>query len=352
MTGSEAGLNRPPLQPILLGRISARFPRATFPPTSFQTLAEMSSITPRPRFDDAALRAGAYEELTRKRNSFPQEETFDNQRLSNLFIGGYNSAKARRIEQIIGDGIRVGRVPEAQESHELDVVADAYSKARSAAHILETREDLRREVRMQESVTTAVDVLTALPIKNDGHLIYQRFGKPQSDEEIYQRFVALNEMVQQEGLTSYPYIVESATVILNPFYPNRDAVSVQQAVVFLSPQLLSTLATPEGFAQYKALAEASLKKLHADGTTTKDKTLLDVSAGFVIEGFRGMLNGHGIQRIITDPDELLFLHPKQEFDEQAYAQAKSIARGHADENLIVDYTRRFTNNPLATRFAN
>ncbi|HXS14634.1 MAG TPA: hypothetical protein VN711_00725 [Candidatus Saccharimonadales bacterium] len=338
----EAG-QRPPQQPReQQGRLTALPSRARdffsrrHHPSFEQTL---QAITPRPVFDDAVVLNVTREEFSRVHTSLPQEPTFP-QTLRIIAPGMENGVKNRRLREIIPKGVAIERFPQAEEEHNLDTVADGLSKARSAAMLADAREDLRRPVRKGELVSIGVDVLTDAFVHDAKGARYERLGKPESIAEVRELFLNAHNVVQADHLSGYPYMTEVATVIHNPFYPNRDAWTVRRALVILSPQLLEYLATPEGFAEYQERARIILNCLHQP--TDHDKTILNTAGGFVIEAFREMMEGKGIQTVITDPNELTpanMLH--KPFDEDAYRQAESIAQGHADEALIHDYCQRF-----------
>lgn len=351
----KVGINPPPQPRELSSRASALPSRArrflSIPynlistwrgtrPTLEATLEVTAQEVLRPHLDDAVMVSLTQQEFQNKRTSLPQEEKFTGQTITDFILAMGNNVKDERARKIIPEAIKIRRIPEVEELHTLDPVADAYSKAKDAVRIANTREDLRRQVRKGELVTVGVDVITAVPVEENGQMEYKPFGKPQSEEDVFNMFVYMNGVMQRGHLTAYPYITKVATVLHNPFYPNRDAFTVHQAAIVLSPELVATLATPEGFGEYKRLAEESLNKLHHTNANTK--TILDTSAGFVVEGFRGMLGGNGIKTVLLDEQDITSHNfSTGTFSEEMYLRAKDIARGSADENLITDYCRRF-----------
>lgn len=311
-------------------------------------LAETAAATTeRFRTNYDALLRETQRELTDTVFVVPDNRYAHNTEPVTVAIASGNSIKNEEMERLLTPHeVLIHRVAEAEEEHTLNIIVDARSKATDAVrHIYESTDDKRREIRQRPFLTIANDVLNAIPAiginKETGlnEVQFKRLGKPNNlkheDGSIYslseqldsvrQTLQGMAELAAEHGWERVPILAEIATVIHNPTDPKNDAISTQRSSLFLSPEILSYLATPEGFAEY----------LYRLGKNERDIT--KIASGIEFRTITDMMAEKGMMPYVTgtasDISKSAFAPQRAEAEQHALR----IALGHADERLIAAY---------------
>lgn len=362
----QAGLNPPP-QPRQESRFAKRISHTRHTINTLSTqihttltkpnrherqlpgvLAEAAAVTTE-RFRtnyDALLRA-TQSELADTVFVVPDNPYAHNTEPITVAIASGNSIKNEEMERLLTPHeVLIHRVPEAEEEHTLNIVVDATSKAIDAVrHIHESTDDARRAIRKQPFLTIANDVLNAVPViaRNGAtglnEITFKRMGKPnnlkhedgsayslgQQLESVRQTFQQMSELAAAHGWDRIPLLAEIATIIHNPQDPKTDALSTQRSSLFLSPEIVAYLATPEGFAEY----------LYRMGQNQRDIT--KIASGIEFRTVTEMMQEKGLAPYITGSSSDITKNAFAPQREAAEHHALRIALGHADERLIAAY---------------
>ena len=367
----QAGLNPPP-QPKQESRIAQHFSHTRHTihtlsanirtkltkPNRYEQklpsmLAETASVaTERFRTNYDALLRAIQRELADTMFVVPDNPHAHNVDPITVAIASGNSIKNEEMERLLTPHeVLIHRVPEAEEEHSLNITIDAMSKATDAVrHIHESHDDKRRAIRQQPFLTIANDVLNAVPViaRNEAtglnEVKFKRMGKPnnlkhedgstyslgEQLESVRQTFHAMAELAATHGWERIPLLSEIATVIHNPQDPKTDAISTQRSSFFLSPEIVSYLATPEGFAEY----------LYRLGQQQRD--IRKIASGIEFRTITDMMREKGLMPYSTGTASDITKHAFAPQREEAERHALRIALGHADERLIAAY---FGNKP-------
>ena len=217
--------------------------------------------------------------------------------LEYVVYAGSNTTKLNKLRDAV-NGTMVLSV-DSEEDPVDDVILAAKSKAFSAAERVG-----RRGIQAPLIVATDIrsDLLVLNPDQDAKRYVLSGRGKPTSDDDILANFAALRDYSRRTGKPPV-YVARAATYLHNPIIPNHDTVRVQDASIYLQPELVEELATPRGLAAYR-------EEVHE----TYGADISTMSAGFALPVFldRGQVagvNGLAVDRI-TDV-ETVFDRAKQ-----------------------------------------
>ncbi len=217
---------------------------------------------------------------------------------THLIYAGANERKAKFVRELaegVDKGINFIQYSGAQEDEvTTDVVKAAISKAASTAR------QIRGNGGNFSSLIVAGDVRSDLLIINGSKESFRydflNRGKPrgQSDDEkideVADNFTELL-ITAEETKRPAPYVVRSATCILDPKDPEALKISTYDTSIWLSKEGLEELATKAGVRRYRE-----------DAMNLVDADVLDMSGGlclplFLERGYVVGINGHPIDTL-------------------------------------------------------
>ncbi len=212
-----------------------------------------------------------------------------------VYTGG-NTRKAEYIHKIAADNTKSEFIAfsKAQENESTsDIMEAAESKAQSTARQI-------KGIGKFSPLIVAGDIRTDLVIingnRNSFRYDFLNRGKPHGATtedkllEISDNFTELL-ITSEETEKPAPYIVRSATYILDPKDPENTLVSTNDASIWLTQEGLMELSTKEGVRRYR---EEALDRLDAD--------IFDMSSGFCLpifleRNYVAGINGHPIESL-------------------------------------------------------
>jgi predicted N-acetyltransferase YhbS len=216
---------------------------------------------------------------------------------THIVYAGANERKANYVKDIaksIDSSLGFVKYTNAQEDEDTsDVAIAAQSKARSTAKQIDMRGQFSPLIVAGD---VRIDLLTITGNSSTFRYDFLNRGKPKGTtieeklQEVADNFLELF-ITAEETKKPAPYVVRSATCLLDPTHPESMVMSTHDSSIWLSKEGLEELATKEG-----------VKKYREDAMNLVDADILNMSGGFCLPVFleRGYvkgINGHPIDSL-------------------------------------------------------